>query len=210
MPYVIVKELPESIRAALRAVGYGKKDIDVEVGEMFAAPLAYGTGHRAQVVVVHLASGSTKETHGAWGGENAFSRNPVDQFGAKSVLPEGFVALTSGMTGIWHLHVNPANAAKLLPEASAVTPREKWILYTFKSLTSAGRKSEWEYAGKDRPHADEVAALEARGFLKTNKAGSTSITTDGKNVFKGFEQPRMVPRETVTADDILRGAGVKR
>jgi hypothetical protein len=206
--YVPTKTLPDSIRKALRSVGYGKADIDVKIGDHFMAPSSYGAGHRAQVIVVDLVSGRMQHETGSWGGQNIFQARPVDEPGGRSRLPPGFIALTSGMTGIWHLHVHPENAAKFLPEAAEVTPRQKWILYTFNALTSAGRKNEWDRAGRHAPHPEELQELLDRGLLKANKAGAMQITTDGKNVFRGLERPRLVPRETVTAEDVMRGVKV--
>jgi hypothetical protein len=100
--YVLVKDLPDSIRSTLRSLGYGRADIEVKVGTSFDAPSAYGAGHRARAYVVELATGRTTGTEGAWGGGNPFTDLPVDQ-GGYSPLPPGFAALTSGYTGIWRL-----------------------------------------------------------------------------------------------------------
>jgi hypothetical protein len=140
--YVLVKELPTAIQRALKSVGYGRKDIDVEVAESFRAPGSYGAGHRGQVIVVNLSTGESQYEAGSWGGSNPFEQRAVDEPSGVSPLPPGFVALTSGHTKIWHLHVNPANAANFLPSAEPVdlSIRELWILWTHKGLTSAGRK----------------------------------------------------------------------
>lgn len=209
--YLPTKDLPESIRAALRSVGYGGADIDVTVGETFTAPGSYGAGHRGRVFVVDLATGRSEYAQGSYGGDNPFSSNPVDS-NEKSPLPPGFAALTSGHSKIWHLHINPANAAAWLPTAPDVSPREKWLLWAYTGLTSAGRKDEFERKGPGGgPSQDEISTLVARGLLKQNKAGAVQITTEGKNVRGGkFQEPPFVAggssSRTVTADDIIRGA----
>lgn len=227
--HVIVKELPSSIRNALHSLGYHKKDIDVEVGESFRAPFAYGAGHRGQVVVVNLATGESRYEAGSWGGGNPFEQRAVDEPSGVSPLPPGFVALTSGHTKIWHLHVNPANAAGLLPSAEAadISIRELWILWAHKGLTSAGRKDEFHRHGRDMggaPKPDELQRLSAKKLLKINAAGASQITTDGRNFIEKALQDLGVSRYadsyefsallkkhgSVTADDILRGAGIKK
>jgi len=212
--YVPVKTLPDSIRAALRSVGYGGKDIDVEVSETFQAPGSYGAGHRGRVLVVELATGRTQYAQGSYGGDNPFSTSPVDSY-EKSPLPPGFAALTSGHQKIWHLHLNPANAAAWLPGPPEVSPRERWILWAYDGLTSAGRKDEFERRGRGAaPSQDEITELVRRGFLKQNKAGAVQITTEGKNVRTGlYREPPFVARSggerEVTAEDLMLGTGVK-
>lgn len=218
--HVPLRDLPPTIQKALRDVGYGRKDIEVEVGSTFSAPIAYGTGHRARVMVVNIATGERQEATGSWGGVNPFRQAPVDVPFAKSKLPPGFVALTSGHTKFWTLHVNPENAARLLPSAekAELDLRELWLLWSFRGLTSAGRKNEWQRGTYDNPLGGpptkaELTSLEAKGLIKTNSAGASQITTEGRNVIGKTGDYELIQKarkqDTVTADDILRGAGIK-
>ena len=169
-------------------------------------------------MVVELATGRSHYAKGSYGGDEP---GPVDSY-EKSPLPPGFAALTSGHRKIWHLHLNPANAAAWLPGPPDVSPRERWLLWAYDGLTSAGRKDEFERKGPGAaPSQDEISELVHRGFLKQNKAGAVQITTEGKNVRTGmFREPAFVarsgggggersPRREITAEDLLRGTGVK-
>lgn len=227
--YVLVNELPQSIQRALRSVNYNRKDIEVEVGETFSAPGAFGSGHRARVMVVNIATGAAQYEEGSWGGGNPFEHRPVDQPSGSSKLPAGFVALTSSHSKFWTLHVNPANAAKLLPEAKStdLTIREMWILHAHKGLTSAGRKDEFRRGAREMggpPKPEEIQSLAQKGLIKVNAAGSSQITTEGRNVVEEFRKKHEFgigistyqfaallnkKSDTVTADDIMRGAGLK-
>jgi len=194
--HVLVADLPSSLQRALRSVGYARKDIRAEVGPTFTAPAAYGSGHRAQAMVVELATGRMEGVVGSWGGANPFEQHAID-VGGESTLPSGFAALTSSMTGYWTLHLNPANAAKWLGSGtSEVSPREAWILGSFAGLTSAGRKDEFSRHGRGQePSPEEIGTLAARGYLKVNKAGAVQITTAGKNqAGLAGRRPDFVPR----------------
>jgi hypothetical protein len=183
--YIPTKTLPETLRGVLHSLGCGAADLRTEVGASVSYPHAYGAGFRARCVVVNLASGESREEVGSWGGPNPFAPAKLDAVAAFA-LPAGFVVLTSTDSGrYWTLHLHPDNAAPLLPAPASISPRERWILYSFRALTSAGRKNEFARAGKGAPTAPELAALAARGFLKINRAGAAQITTEGKNAIAG-------------------------
>lgn len=216
--YARVKDLPPTVQGVLRSVHYAKADIRVEVEESVSAPHAYGKGHRGQIVMLELSTGRTQASVGSWGGDNPFESRPVDT-GGESPLPPGYAALTSSLTGHWTLHLNPQNVAALLPSAGGeVTAREGYLLGVFR-LNTVGRKYEWERHRGHGPTEGEIASLASRGFLKVNRAGAVSLTTEGKNVSEKHRRaefqprprvgPMAEPRRQITAEELLAPVGVK-
>jgi hypothetical protein len=186
--YIEVKTLPDSIKDALASVGYHRGDIDVEVSTQGRIGMAFGDGHRGVTVVVNLATGERKVQYGSWGGANPFVQNKFDDNpDARPELSPGTVCIhgSTGHRNIVHLIVHPDNAAPLLPEKVELSDRQKKILAQFRSLTSRGRKDQWEREPGDRPTEAELDELVAGGFLKRNKAGAIKITTEGRNASAG-------------------------
>lgn len=182
--HVPVRELPDALRAALKTVGYGAKDVGVTPQEA-VTPNAYaGEGQRGFVIIVNLETGKRETLGGDWGG-GGMSIKPIDAASQDvRIPPNGAVIIgTEGHPRTMaSIYVHPDVIAKLLPPTAAVTDREQMILRTIRSLTSAGRK---EVFGDQRVQPAEVDALVARGLLARSKAGAVSITTAGKNVAEG-------------------------
>lgn len=182
--HIPTKTLPDSLKSALAAVGYGAADISVRVAETYSAQAPANDGQRGFTMAVNLATGERDERRGSWGGSNAFTVNAVDSDDTARPLPPGF-AVVQGTTGYPRtfatLIIHPSNAAPLLPAKAELTDRQRAILDQFASLTSAGRKNEWERYPASKPSDSEIAELVAAGMLKQNKAGALSITTEGKN-----------------------------
>jgi len=184
--YAKTSDLPDAIQRALDEVGYGRKDIEVEAAEEISPLGAGGAGRREFFAIVDLSSGRHEVEWGSWGGANMFSpENRVDLDRNAYRIPAN-VAVVRGSSGGGHptnarVYVRPDMLAPLLPAAGvSVTPRERWVLYTFDALTSAGRKDEWARE-RHPPSPAELDAFVARGWLKRNKAGATQITTEGRN-----------------------------
>ena len=55
MPHVIVRDLPETLQAALKDAGYHKKDIQVIIKESESVFSAGGKGYRGFAVIVNMA-----------------------------------------------------------------------------------------------------------------------------------------------------------
>lgn len=184
--HVAVRELPDALRAALKAVGYGAKDVGVTPQDA-VTPNAYaGEGQKGFVVIVNLETGKRETLGGDWGG-GGMSLKPIDAASQDvRIPPNGAVIIgTEGWPRTMaSIYVHPDGIARLLPPAAAVTDREQLILRTIRSLTSAGRK---EVFGREKVTPAEIDALVARGLLRKTKAGAVSITTDGKNVAEGQE-----------------------
>ena len=180
---VATKDLPPSLKDALASVGYGRSDVAVVVETSTQLASAYGDGYRAFAIGVNLATGQRTIHHGAWGGENPFSRpSAVDQRPTLEIPPGA--AIVTGQEGGGRpvsatIHVSPGSLApNVLAPVADVTDRERSILAIFGGLKSAYRA---EYLTRSKVTAEEIDALIARGFLSRNKSGATQITTAGKN-----------------------------
>lgn len=99
--YVDVADLPEPVLAALKSVGYGRKNIEVRAeASVVLGDMSAGNGRRAFAVLVNLDTGEHVVRHGSWGGINAFDRvNPVDNDQNAYPLPPNGVAITGSRGG---------------------------------------------------------------------------------------------------------------
>lgn len=188
--YVIVKDLPASIQAALASVGYHGKDISVEASETVTLSSSGGSGSRAFVTLVNLTSGQHVTHLGSWGGPNTFDRsNPVDNDTNRYALPADGVAITGSQGGAHPvyatLRVPVSMVQRILPSNKVeLTQVEKDALYCHKSIKGgAYRRDE---LSRRRVPSTVVDDLVARGLLSRNKAGAVSITTDGKNAVGNY------------------------
>lgn len=180
--YSQVKELPEAIQRALSSIGYNRSDIAIEVKDKVSPQVSGGDGQRGVFMMIDLANNNFQKIQGSWGGANAFNPgNIVDNCDKPVMLNDGIVAV-SGSTGyktFATLYVSNANVVKTLPVVD-ITPRQKWILFTMLTLTSAGRKNEYKRVSKE-PTEEEFLALKQLGFITIAKNGAMKITTNGKN-----------------------------
>jgi len=185
--HVPVKELPDSLRSALKRVKYGSRDIGV-VAQDKVEPNPYAAeGQKGFVLVIDIASGRSRDLEGSWGGASYNGPQEIDFANRPVPIPEGG-AVIIGTEG-WpqtmaSIYVHPKTIAAMLPPAAETTEREQTILRTIRSLNSAGRK---EVFGREKVTPAEIDALVARGLLSKTKAGAVSITTAGKNVAEDQE-----------------------
>lgn len=194
MTYAKVRELPESLQAALKSVGYARPDVEIQAKEKASRFSGGWSGQRAFCCIVDMATGRFETDHGSWGGSNMFNPgNAVDNDTNTYTIPPNVAVITgsSGGRGTFaDITLRPDAIAPLLPAKAEVSPREAWIIYTFAHLTNAGRKNEWARhdlaSGKRHvaPSEAELDALAARGFLKRARNGATQITTEGRNTEK--------------------------
>jgi hypothetical protein len=99
--YVAVKELPNSLIRALASIGYGKKDIDVNIQDTVSLQVSGGDGRRGFALIVNLATGETHMLQGSWGGSNMFNPdNRVDLDQRDHKLGEN-VAVSLGSIVSW-------------------------------------------------------------------------------------------------------------
>lgn len=184
--FVEVKTLPESILQLLSTVGFNKKDIRVRAVEQVSISQAGGSGRRSFVGFAMLdGSLEPRIYYGSWGGANPFENYAVDNDNTLKNMAPGYCILL-GYEGGGHpthatLYIHPENAAKMLPEKSSISERERLILGAYVGLTSAGRKNEWARNPELKPSEGEITSLVEMGLLSRNKAGAVSITTAGKN-----------------------------
>jgi hypothetical protein len=191
--FVLVKDLPAAVQAALASVRYGSKDIKVKASEtVHLGDAGAGNGRKAFVVLVNLDNGTHQTIMGSWGGQNMFNpNNPVDNDRGEHALPGNGLAITGSIgTGpTWAtIHIPASMTAKILPTSSGieVTETERNVLACYVGYTSTYRKAEFARKGI-KPEVFD--SLVERGLLKRNKAGATSITTDGKNVVGDYRVP---------------------
>jgi hypothetical protein len=186
--HALTKDLPESVRKALHALAYGKRDIAIQAAESVSVGQGGGDGRRSFYAIVALdGSVEHKIEYGSWGGVNAFENRRVDNDHTSHPILPGFAVITgsSGSNVYATMHVHPSNMAPLLPMKVELSERLRVTLKVFKELTSMGRKNEWEiYNPSSKPTVDELNELVHRGLLKRNKAGAMRITTEGKNAIQ--------------------------
>jgi len=194
--YMLVRDLPKSLQAALDNVGYGKKDIEVKARETFNPVAMGGQGTRGFVAACKMDDTGTFEVSwGSWGGENAFKRTVEGMDEDVAIPPD--VAFIQGSEGGGHptlarVYVSPrAMNPAMLTAGAEVTPKEAKILAIFQQLKSSYRAEEFDRlqekdgieGSRARKEATdrEIESLVERGFLSRNKAGAVSITTAGRN-----------------------------
>jgi hypothetical protein len=188
--YVSVKDLPQAIQSALDSVGYGRKDIAVDVKTSVQLSGSAGNGRQSFATLVNLSSGTYHTEMGSWGGQNMFDRkNAVDNDNRTFPLPANGVAIVGvrgGNQPVWaHMYIPAAMVAKILPgKGESVTDQEASILGAFKSLKSGDyRKESLRKAGCTEEILDNLAK---RGLLKRSRNSATQITTAGKNLAGGY------------------------
>lgn len=185
--YVQVNDLPSSLVSVLKSLGYGKTDIEIDAQEYVSPSLGSGTGLRAFFAMIDLGTGQVEVKYGSWGGSNMFSpNNQVDNDTSMYNIPPNIVVIRGHEGGGKPVYASvvmrPDMITPFLPlPKDELSPRLQWILDCFATLTSAGRKKEFTSYNHIGPSADEITTLENLGLIKKNKAGSISITTEGRN-----------------------------
>jgi len=182
--HIRVRELPQVIQDALNSAGFHRDDIQVHVQEEFEPRPPSADGRKGFVAACNLSTNDFKITWGSWGGSNTFTQTVDDVEGSMPIPKDGaFITGLSnagpGLPGFARIYVSPANVnPTLLPPVHNVTEKEAKILAIFRSLKSGYRK---EYLGRMGVVDAEVDSLVERKYLSRNKAGATSITTEGRN-----------------------------
>jgi hypothetical protein len=185
--YVETKTLSPRIRAALDAVGYGSRDIQVVAAQSFT-PYSEATrkGARGFTTVINLDTGEREHRQGSWGGSNMFVRTMVDDTRSDEQypMPERAIVI-KGQTGYPRtfatIYCHPNTTGHLLPSGSeeTLTDEEQQGLYCFAAIKGgAYRRDELRYRKVSQAAID---GLIERGYLKQSRNGATQITTKGKN-----------------------------
>ncbi len=190
--YMLVKELPHAIQAALIEVGYGRKDIMVEPSVAYTAGGPGGSSMRSFTAVCDLGSEDRyKIIWGSWGGANMFNKsNQVDLDTASHEIPYNGAVVKGSMGGgrpvYAHVLVNPENLQKMLPAGNDVneelTEQEKKALKIIKTYRAGARKD--GFARHDLgPYTKDNPILQKfvkNGWIVISGAG-LQITLAGKN-----------------------------
>lgn len=178
---VATKELPASLQQALKKVGFRRKDIRVCPATSTSVRSSAGDGSRGFTMAVNMATGQMSDVSvGSWGGQNPFKKEPIDWMDKPVNIPTNG-AIINGTTGghgtFATIYIHPDSLAPLLPGETDITEREKKIL-SYAGYKSAYKKEKFL---RNNVTKGEILSLVARGYMKMNKAGSTSLTPKGKN-----------------------------
>jgi hypothetical protein len=188
MTAVLTRTLPPSVQEALKSVGYFCQDIDTTPTEKVNPYSVSGQGSRSFFIVLSLDGSVPPITSfGSWGGANPFEakRDDLDTLEYNIPLGGAVIKGSKGDRVFATLYVNPQNVAPLLPIKTDLSPRQVKILTIIRGIKSAYRKEWYQTTFGGQPSPEEFATLQAKGLVKINKAGSISLTTEGKNACEG-------------------------
>ena len=178
--HVPVKELPPVVQAALKSVGYHRRDISVEARERISLANGGSDGCRAFGCLVDLSTGQFEVKYGSWGGPNMFCpRNQIDLDDRLQDLPVGAVYIDGSEGGgrptYASLKAHPKNLAKLLPARVEVSLDEQ------KVINALRYKGEYRKTQLAKTKAEALESCVSKGLVKRSKAGALSLTTEGQN-----------------------------
>jgi len=182
--YVETKTLSTHLQAALKSLGYGRKDIKVIAEETTSLASSGGDGYRGFACLVNLDTGERKTLQGSWGGSNMFVKTVVDDSTQNIQLPAHGAVIQGhrgGTTPVWaQLHVSPEVLKGFLPPApEAMSDQDQRGL---KCVTDhKGGAYRHEELRRQRVQPSTIDSLVERGYLARNKAGALSATTKGRN-----------------------------
>lgn len=112
-------------------------------------------------------------------------RNAVDLDTQDRAIPPGMgvVKGSEGERTFATVYLHPSNVAKYLPAPPACSERERTIL-GYMGYKSGYRR---ECLARMQPPCEpvEIDSLVERGFVSRNRAGATSLTTEGRNARQG-------------------------
>lgn len=182
--YVNVDSLPEIVKNALMGAKFHKSDIEViHVDSVSMGNSAYGDGYQAFTTLVDMNDNRVEHHKGSWGGANMFNRdNAVDLDDRLFPLQIGHIVIKGqrGGTTPVSAQIYAHRDSSILPliSGNALEEDELYVLSIYRGIKGGYRK---EYLDRLKGNADITDKLVESGHLKRNKAGSTQITTEGKN-----------------------------
>lgn len=201
------KDMPDSVKKALRQVGYKRSTISVIPATEVSPSYAGGAGRRGFFVAFDLATGNIKVHEvGSWGGSNMFNptnRVDLDQKMYPIPLNAGVIQGSEGETVFADLYIHPENLAKLVTagEKLDLTKEELGILAAARLRSMPYKADEigrvnpkyHEYDSKSRGYKLSAEGLKAIELLRKKgliKPGFFSLTVDGDNALNnsGFSR----------------------
>lgn len=178
--YLNINDLPTLVFEALKARGYTRKDIQLKARDKVTMSLGGWDGKRGYCDVIQLDCQSISQNTGSWGGANAFNpTNRVDlsdepiSIGPKTVVIQGYEGYKPMAT--CYCHSDLLNSYGSMTEEAS--ERECKVLGWFVQYKASYRKP-WV----DAEPPELIDGLVSKGWLKRNRAGALSITTQGKNI----------------------------
>lgn len=194
--FLKIKDLPQMIQDSLSSIGYGKADIKVSIQDSFSFSSGGMQGLRQGYTLLNMTTGEKKSMVGSWGGANTFDTvNMVDNDNREHAIPDSGLVIdyTSGYGPVMaellvsKMNVFPALAAPV----DTLSQDEKQVLTVLESYKAFARKEyltgyrasyEKNFRVMSQIDLDNTyIILQKKGFIKINKIGSVSITTEGKN-----------------------------
>lgn len=192
-----VRDLPASLQAALRDVGYGKAAIELRGSDTFTYQQIADDGEKAFTMVVNMATGDNLVEWGTWGSGSGTNRVDADR--SRHPIPVNG-AVVQGVTGRGHpvyatITVHPSNLTTMLQAPVELSPQTQLALDIVGGYTSKGRIDEFEYRklGKYGPANPLVQELAAKGLVKITASG-VQVTTEGKSARRRNPGRRAVKR----------------
>jgi len=187
--HVAVRDLPDSVRRALKGIRYGRRDIEVIYDTKYSVSTAF-EGNRALSYTVDLRTGRiTNSQAGSWGGSNPYEDRAIDRRDQSFPVPNGSVVIAGeagGRGNFLRLYVRPEDVDRLMPDAEedvVLTPDEKAALNIISGIKSSYRAEEFrrqrlgDYS-RDNPIIESLAD---KGLVKIMGSG-IRITTKGRNI----------------------------
>lgn len=185
--YVDVRDLPPTLRKALKEVSYGRKNIEVKAQPTVVLSTAGGDGYRGFASIVNLETGQSAVTYGSWGGANPWARdNAVDNDRTRYAIPMNgavIIGVEGGSSPVYAtVTVNPDTMPTLLPPVVELTPQESQALAIINGLKPGYRKDAFDRKRLGRYDATNpiLKTLVEKGLIKATGAG-IQVTTAGKN-----------------------------
>lgn len=185
--HIKITELPSTLQSALMNIGYHRKDIEIKTSTTYTPANCGGRGYRSFVIAVDLTTGGKSTIYGAWGGSTYLDPKQADLDDSRYPIPVSGAVIHGREGGSRPVYatitVHPEALPKRIEQKVTIPLDTAFALMCTLILTSAGRRN--EFARRGRKYSVDHPALQdciARGWLKANKRGSISATTEGKNM----------------------------
>ena len=189
--YVNTKDLPQVVRNELKKAGYFKASIKIQTAETVSPQYLANDGSRGYFCLI--VNGIAKVTHGSWGGPNMFVNPAVDACEKELEIPDGAIVIKGsvGNQCFLTIYANGNTAVPMLPAPTEkLSPNEETVLRCHTQLKGGvHRREKYARSGLDPAVVSQaIKSLAEKGLLKVNRAGSSSVTTEGRNAHSRLER----------------------